>query len=386
MKKIENIEFEIPLDEETLDSLISLKALFHEMYGHNVDKNEETPYVFWNIYNDQKPYSIKIINFLRKAGVSEDYVYAYYKTGRIVTKNNKKYLTKEDLKEFNYFCKEYNKLIKAEPKNNRCNIIQFISFANDYLKKVFIEKYSYLSSALHDYLKRHLEESQDFLNYKITNEIDFLGFCCIKSLKDLESIKELIEMQMVENIYAICRSLFEAYIQVENLAHNNDFFNELLKNASNCTYDFKVKQDGSINYNELIIKKSKTKNVSIKKICDNSRYVTDKGLYDIFYRSTCQFIHLDVMSAKSYFHGFDPFQEIDASLIAAIVSITFLTLMLEQFSNVEKLKPGYKKDIKYLTNNIKKDLLLAFQVINTNEYNKNELFNSIVNRLQEKTN
>ena len=60
--------------------------------------------------------------------------------------------------------------------------------------------------------------------------------------------------------------------------------------------------------------------------------------------------------------------------------------MLEQFSNVEKLKPGYKKDIKYLTNNIKKELLLAYQVINTNEYNKNELFNSIVNRLQEKTN
>ena len=47
---------------------------------------------------------------------------------------------------------------------------------------------------------------------------------------------------------------------------------------------------------------------------------------------------------------------------------------------------SYKKDIKYLTNNIKKELLLAYQVINTNESNKNELFNSIVNRLQEKTN
>ena len=190
-------------------------------------------------------------------------------------------------------------------------------------------------------------------------------------------------MQMVENIYAICRSLFESYIQIVNLAHNKDFFNNILKNTNNCTYDFKTKADGFINYNELIFKQTKTKNISIRELCEKSPYKNDMELYDIFYRSACQFIHLDIMSAKNYFHGFDPFLEIDASLIAAEIGTTFITLMLEQFQYIEALKPSFRKDIKYLTTNLKDNLLHLYQFISSDEYNRNEFVNSIIKRINE---
>ena len=106
-------------------------------------------------------------------------------------------------------------------------------------------------------------------------------------------------------------------------------------------------------------------------------------MYDIFYKSACQFIHLDVMSAKSYFHGYDPFYEIDTSLIASLMSLTFLTLMISQFSYINSLKPQYKKDVKYFSKQIKEILIFSYKIISCDEYNKNELLNSITNRLEE---
>ena len=382
-KKKQTKRSTIPMSKEMLNGLLKLKQEFRDMYGNDVDKNSETPYVYWNIFDDQKPYSPLFINIMRKCEIPEYLVYAYYKTGRIITEENEKFLTKEDLKEFDYYCREYKKLMNKNLKNNQCNIIQLVNLANYQLSATFEKIYSYLHNTLHDCLKRHLEERQDFLNYKISSEIDYIGFCCIKTLKDLESIRTLLDMRMVENIYCICRSLFEAYIQIVNLAHNNSFFDSVLTNVANCKYDFKTLPDGSVNYNELIIKKQKTKDISIKELCKNSPYKTDNDLYDIFYRSACQFIHLDVMSAKSYFHGYDPFYEIDSSLIAALTGITFLTLMISEFSNIKCLKPQYKKDSKYLANQLKKDLIFSYKIITSDEYNRNELFNSIINRLEE---
>lgn len=382
-KKKQTKRITIPINEELLNCLIELKQQFKDMYGNDVEQNSEVPYVHWNIFNDQKSYSPVFINIMRKCGIPEYLVYAYYKTGRIITEENEKFLTKEDLKEFDYYCSEYKKLMNEELKNNKCNIIQLVNFANHQLSETFEKFYSYLHNTLHDCIKRHLEECQDFLNYKISSETDYIGFCCIKTLKDLESIKTLLDMRMVENIYCVCRSLFEAYIQIVNLAHNKNFFDTVLTNVANCKYDFKTLPDGSVNYNELIIKKQKTKDISIKELCKNSPYKTDNNLYDIFYRSACQFIHLDVMSAKSYFHGYDPFCEIDSSLIAALTGITFLTLMISEFSNIKCLKPQYKKDSKYLANQLKKDLIFSYKIITSDEYNRNELFNSIINRLEE---
>ena len=46
-------------------------------------------------------------------------------------------------------------------------------------------------------------------------------------------------------------------------------------------------------------------------LVDTLPYQNDKGMYDIFYKTACQFVHVDVMSAKSYFSVVDPYDEID---------------------------------------------------------------------------
>lgn len=57
--------------------------------------------------------------------------------------------------------------------------------------------------------------------------------------------------------------------------------------------------------------------------------------------------------------------------------------MISEFSNIKCLKPQYKKDSKYLANQLKKDLIFSYKIITSDEYNRNELFNSIINRLEE---
>lgn len=135
---------EIPIDKEMLNSLNVLKQQFKDMYGNNIHKNKEAPYIFWNIFDDKKTYSVAIINMMRKNDIPEDLVYAYYKTGRILTEDNQKYLTKSELQEYRHYCREYRKLMKAKVKDSKCNIIQFVSFANEYLYYTFNKLYSYL--------------------------------------------------------------------------------------------------------------------------------------------------------------------------------------------------------------------------------------------------
>lgn len=109
MKKNNKKQSQISLENELIESSIKLKQMFKNMYGRDIEKDA---YVFWNVYNNQKAYDYKFIQLLRETNVPEDLIYAYYKTGRLLTDENVKNISKSEIKEFEFYCKEYNKLIK----------------------------------------------------------------------------------------------------------------------------------------------------------------------------------------------------------------------------------------------------------------------------------
>ena len=51
-----------------------------------------------------------MLEAMHKAGVGPALIYAYQKTGRLVTRTNRKYLTKEELKEWNDAFDEWHRL------------------------------------------------------------------------------------------------------------------------------------------------------------------------------------------------------------------------------------------------------------------------------------
>lgn len=377
---------EVPINDELMNELLKSKNLFKEMYGYDPEQCNENPYVVWATYFDNKSYNIKIINDMRKAKISEPKIYAYYKTGGLMlSKDNQKYLSKKDIKEFKNYYDEYCNLLELEPSKNSMNIIQFVYLSNKAIS-IMHEKFNlYLTATCNNFIRRHLEKHQNFLDYKIKTEVDFLGFCSIKILKDIESIDVLLKEYLIENIYSTSRSIFETYLYVVNLANNKNFFEDtILKPMTNCGYSFTVNADERINYSNLIVNNKKIDNkASLYSLAKNSPYKSDVELYKSFYSSACQFVHMDALSAKSYFHGSDPFHEIDAGLTASLLGITLATLTLEQFSYINDVKPQYKKDIKYLVNIIKKELKISFGLLQSDPLNKNAIFECFIKRLSD---
>ena len=66
-------------------------------------------------------------------------------------------------------------------------------------------------------------------------------------------------------------------------------------------------------------------------------------LYQTFYITACQYVHVDVMSAQSYFSKCDPYDELDRTLIASlIVGLLSVFLLLQIASNDTTLTANYR--------------------------------------------
>ena len=68
---------------------------------------------------NSEPYSYllrELVATCVRAGVSPDKIYAVIKTGRILTEDNMKLLTKAEIKEWKDACSEYHRLVAEKPK------------------------------------------------------------------------------------------------------------------------------------------------------------------------------------------------------------------------------------------------------------------------------
>lgn len=214
----------------------------------------------------------------------------------------------------------------------------------------------HLNYSYNYFIKQHLEYTQDFFNYSIVSKIDYAGLCAVKTLKNLESISKLQKYDLAENIHATSRSVYESYLYMVMINDDADFFESFLRN---------------------------NKRALIRQLAKSSHYTYDISLYDSFFKNSSKFVHLDALSAQSYFSTTHPFENIDASLIASIVGLSFAVLTIEQIAMFEDCKPLFRNDIFYMVKNAKIDLIKCYELIQAELPNNNEIYTAIFNRLKE---
>ena len=114
---------EIPIHEEMLDSLKEVQKMFVEYYGRESSPDEPI-FAFAPIYNDD--YLLKSVNILRKTGMNEREIYAFYKTnGLMPSEFNLVLLSNEGLSEYNCSCKELDKRMNSL-KKGCVDVIQYV--------------------------------------------------------------------------------------------------------------------------------------------------------------------------------------------------------------------------------------------------------------------
>lgn len=357
-KKSGAIYKSIPLQSEVSVELKKQRALFKEIYGREMGKHD---FVFFSIYNNKCNFDKFTVRLLQKANVPEEYIYAYTQTGLIPTELNADLIPDIELEEFTSYVQEYREHTQHNPNSNKVNILMYVKFSNQFLNETFDKISDYSIYSYNYFIKTHLEERQDFFNYNVQSHLDFRGLCAIKTLKNLESIEQLKECELEENILATSRFVFESYLYMIMLNQDKSFFQK------------------------YIINDSKSSKITIKSLSERSKFDQDKKLYELFFKASSKYVHVDVLTAQSYFRVSNPFEEVDRSLIASIIGVTFSILTLEQISLLEGSDSQFKEDIRYMIQNAKQDLIKCFEIIKCNASPQDEIYSTMILRLRENT-
>lgn len=100
----------IPVPPETLELTREQQAAFRQKFGREPGPND--PIFFDPDANTPQPVNIEaytqtMIEAMENAGISGALIYAFQKTGRLVSEENQKFLTDAELKEWNDAIAEY---------------------------------------------------------------------------------------------------------------------------------------------------------------------------------------------------------------------------------------------------------------------------------------
>ena len=142
----------IPIDDELSSLLEEESERFKERYGREHAPNDFL-LPFAPIYNDEV--ILQTVYLFRKLEFPENKIYAYYMSdGLFPCDQNLDVLSDSDLEEFSNLCSEYDELMNA-PLGKNVNIIQFVSFANTFLKTQLDSINVLLIETLNDFIHRH---------------------------------------------------------------------------------------------------------------------------------------------------------------------------------------------------------------------------------------
>ncbi len=100
----------IKMDSETAEALKEQLRRFREKFGR--DPTAEEPIFFDPDHPTPRPLQVEpteamVAQTMRKAGLRPELIYAFEKTGRLVTESNRHDLTKEELQEWEGAIDEY---------------------------------------------------------------------------------------------------------------------------------------------------------------------------------------------------------------------------------------------------------------------------------------
>lgn len=373
------------LDEDVVNLFDKLKKEFFDYYGREPGNNDFV-FSFSPIYNDKE--LIQAVDLFRGLGFSEEKIYAYYKSGGLFPcELNIDLLSETELEEFRELCDEYRALMN-EDISTGSNVVQFVLGANSFIE----EKVEYAIQALihtfNDFIHRH-SKTNNIREYKIKSEIDYCIFSALKTIKTLESLSKLKEEHLTECIYSLSRSIFENYMYICNINMDSALFKEkLLPKVDNEKYMFDTYADGRINYNRVIDRLSggtKPIKVVISDLKRKLPYETDHDLYEFFYQKACQFVHVDVMSAKSYFAVYDPYDEINPSLIACLITAILATLLLIQISKNRNIQALYGNDAQNLCKKLNSNFTTCLEIAKCDLEHSNILFDVLLQRLKKES-
>ena len=374
---------QIHMSPDLEEALKKTEQLFEEYYGRKPGK-EDYVLSFIPIYQDEMLFNT--MQAMQLAGIPPENIYAYYKTnGLLLCSLNDELVSDKDKEDFLNYCAEYRRAIE-EPLTDSMNTLQFTALGNELLISTFDKSKEMIINSLNDFIHRHSNEPTGIYNYEMKTEIDYLLFSAIKTIKTIKGIALIVNEQIPKCIHALGRSLFENYMYLNKINCDPTFFKrKLLPKIDKDHFQFIRRKDGKIDhYRVSHIETGEIYNIRvvISDLKNSFSNFEDQGLYDLYYSNSCQYIHVDVLSATNYFSTYDPYDEINPSLQAAIIAIGITILLYNSLVHNQFVQSQFRQDVSHLISQLIKSLLVAITLLNSDSKPAQPIFSTLLKRLQ----
>ncbi|WP_332642081.1 SEC-C metal-binding domain-containing protein [Aeromicrobium sp.] len=305
-----------------------------------------------------------------------DIIYAYCRSdGLMPVEGNLDVISDGDLAEFTDLRNEYDELAETPDDGSHPTAVWFVTNGNGYIGQVIQEVLPAVRMVLSDFLARHSEQG-DFVDFQIKTPVDYANFSAHKSMKTIRTIEKLCEHSMPEAIYALTRGLLENYLYLNTIANDPTFFEQkVAPRADRANFAFAVK-DGRIDYNRVIHQATGAEQsiwVTNRALLKHAT-ATDRDLFDLFYQTACQFVHVDVLSARAYFHEADPFDELDPSSLATLVAAVLSGQLISALSRIPGVDARMPADAVHFLRKLSDPMSISLQLASSDPEHKNEVW------------
>lgn len=374
----------MPIPDELRKDLQSVRQSFVALYGREPGEGD---LVFGHI-SDPTESVLAAAQQLLDVGIDPALVYAYVQTdGLLPTEFNQDKIPESDLALFEHYVEEYREPVDLRVGHVRSSV--FVALGNELISSRVESAQRQLHMVLTDFLSRHMSDEQRgermapsqtrVGEFRVGTPMDYAMFSALKTKRTLESIQRLASLRAQESVYALARSVYENTVFLDAIADDPSvFWRSISPKADTANYTFGLHKDGRINYNHVIHRVTGERaptNIRFSDIAqDPARAAYTRELYSLFYVTASQFAHVDVLSARAYFHDADPFDELDPELIARLVAVVLIGDFVRALVRIDGVQSRYSADASYLIGSLKTGFEEAFQYASSDPEHSNDVF------------
>jgi hypothetical protein len=318
------------------------KREFEETFGRKPRANDAV--FFQKYYSSKKDFERETIKAMEGAGAAPSVVYAYRKTGFIITERNFKKLTPQEQEEWNEAIDEfYGRLEDGEDKEVILGGDGLKEFMQDAIRRNQVVAGSFVEKHFNRYRRKPGSD----------RDVDLVAaFATTNFTRGLKSIHILLENDVGFDAYHLLRVLYENYLVLKYVYEHPQ---EVVVFAAQLgtllgTHVFATSKTGAPIQSQIVETSTGSKvNVPSRWAMATALGALDQQLYNEIYRLLSSYTHSEITNVRHFLSdsGFDylnPDFTFDVLVICHLLSLLFFACLKRNCSCAKYLQGDLSKN------------------------------------------
>lgn len=314
----------------------------------------------------------KITETMEKVGLDPAHIYAFQKTGYLITNDNLNVAPGAAIQEWEDAITEFD-LYGGDPEASE----EGKEF--DRLLMLLVEEidsFIFLFGLVSDKFLNSPSLPEPTDSDTVMSPSQYQALCISRTHRTLRSIKILLIEHMADDVLKLTRTMYENYLHMVFVGAKPEKVIDLVDavlGLRSGTHHYKSSPNGKEDKRIIVNSNTGTEyssHISSYRMAETSTVEGDLEFYDFFYRMTSDLIHPSVFSLDGYFsdEGLDAvkphmYEE------GVIFSIAVALMVAERILVMEKCPPIVQQDVKTVLARITKTLIQTLNILNVWQQN-----------------